>query len=165
MLLVNVYNKSYIKYNWPEIKVIMRKDDFLKKIKQTNADELSKEKACIDFIKSNIKPENGWNIEEIKTASKSVGDMAEWLTAMIEFSESKNAVQPKQDEINALNDKKIKYVKDYQVFADEIVTLERKIDILKVNYENSLVLSKNLERELEEVKSKVARSEKLLSVR
>jgi len=163
MLLANVCKGTCKKYEWSEIKVIMRGDNFLKTIKQMNGEQLSKE--CTDFIKLNIKPESGWNIDEIKTASYTVGEMAYWLICMIEFSEKKNSVKPYQDEIDNLNDRKMKVEKEYQVTADEIVTLERKIDILKSNYEKSLVLSNNLKRELEEVKSKVGRSEKLLSVR
>jgi len=162
MLLANVFKKTAKKYEWADVTKIMREEGFLKTIKSTKGDDLPKN--CTEFIKTNIKPEHGWDLASITKASGPVGMMANWLECMVEYSGIVNNVQPLQDEVNALNEKKNEVERDYQKIMDEIVALEKNIETLKKNYEKSLVLSNQLVRELEEVKNKVDRSEKLLSV-
>jgi dynein heavy chain 1 len=149
------------KMDWEDIKKALAKEEFLSTIKNVNGEDLPKE--VVNYIKKEKNdPENKWDLEAIKKASTAVGIMAGWVEATLSFSEIVNNVQPLNDEINALSEKRNHVEKEYEVVIHDINELEKNITQLKNNYEQSVVESNAIKRDMDEVKSKVERSEKLL---
>jgi dynein heavy chain 1, cytosolic len=165
-ILAVIYNyittKKYnSKLEWEDVRKILVKGDFINIVKNVNGEELPE--SVTKYIKQVINgPDSKWSLDAVKRASMAVGLMAGWIEATVMYSEIVQSVQPLTDEINNLAKRKDDVEKDFQVIVGEIRQLEDNIGILKVNYEQSVVESNALKREMEEVKAKVERSEKLL---
>ena len=149
------------KCDWAETKNAIMKEDFIATIKNAKAEDLGEK--VTNIIKKEIKdPNNKWDIERIKGAFKEVGLLAEWIQSTVECAEINNQMEPMKKEIAELNKKKDAVVKEFEQILKAKEEIEKSIEQLKVNYEESVVESNNIKQSMEEVKSKVERSEKLL---
>ena len=149
------------KCDWAETKSAIMKEDFIATIKNAKAEDLGEK--VTNIIKKEIKdPNNKWDIDRIKGAFKEVGLLAEWIQSTVECAEINNQMEPMKKEIAELNKKKDAVVKEFEQILKAKEEIEKSIEQLKVNYEESVVESNNIKQSMEEVKSKVERSEKLL---
>jgi len=149
------------KCDWAETKNAIMREDFISTIKNAKAEDLGEK--VTNIIKKEIKdPNNKWDIERIKGAFKEVGLLAEWIQSTVECAEINNQMEPMKKEIAELNKKKDAVVKEFEQILKAKEEIEKSIEQLKVNYDESVVESNNIKQSMEEVKSKVERSEKLL---
>lgn len=164
-IVANIYNyvtKKVInkKLEWNDVRTALSKEDFLLVIKNLN--EVPEK--IVQYVNEEINnPGNEWNIEVIKKASQAVGILASWIEATICFSEIANSVEPLTKEIKDLEEKRNQVEQEYKIIENEIIELENRVAILKSEHEHSVVESNSIKRDMEEVKSKVERSERLLN--
>ena len=147
--------------DWNGIRSCIMKEDFISTIKNMRAEDLNEK--VTDIIKKEMyNPANHWDINTISSAFKEVGLLAEWIQSTVECSSINNQMEPLKNEIKGLASQAEKLENEYNTIAKEIQDLEANIAQLKINYEESVVESNNIKTDMEEVKNKVERSEKLL---
>ena len=150
------------KCEWAETKNAIMKDDFVSTIKNTKAEDFGDK--VTNIIKKEIEnPENDWDINKITSAYKEVGLIANWIESTVMCAEITNQMEPMKKEIRDLNAKKEVIEKEFEDIKKEKEYLEKSIIELKKNYDQSMIESNNIKSEMEQVKQKVERSEKLLS--
>ena len=155
-------NKIMEKCEWDQTKTAIKNVNFINIIKSTKAEDLGDK--VTNIIKKEIKdPANNWNIAKITNAFKEVGLLAEWIESTVMCAEISNQMEPMKKEIKELNNKKEIIEKEFTEIKNEKEALEKSIIELKKNYDQSMIESNNIKSEMELVKQKVERSEKLLN--
>ena len=150
------------KCEWNDAKSAIMKDDFISTIQKTKAEDLGEK--VTNIIKKEINdPINKWDTNIIKSAFKEAGLIAEWIESTVMCAEITNQMEPMKKEIKDLNNKKEVIEKEFDEIKIEKEQLEKSIVELKKNYDLSIIQSNNIKSEMEQVKQKVERSEKLLS--
>lgn len=154
--------KIQSKLEWADVRNCILKEDYIsvltKRIKPENLND-----AFTQLIQKEIdNPKNNWNIPNIKSAFAEVGLIAEWIEAIVQCSHIMNNMEPLKNEIAKLNTQKEEIEGEYKILEAEVVELEKNIAQLRIDYDNSVVESNAIKKDMEEVKFKVERSEKLL---
>ena len=139
--------KMVEKMEWDEIKNCIIKEDFISTIKNVKAEELGAK--LTSFIQKEINnPDNEWDLDKIRKGFLETGLLAEWIEATVACANINNQMEPLKKEIAGLNAEKDKVVNEFNEIAKEKEMLEKSIQQLKINYEESIVESNNIKKKL-----------------
>ena len=101
--MVALLSKTPKKPEWSDVKVYIKRDDFISSIMNFNKDDIPMN--VKNFInKSYIEDTANFNVEAIYKASKAAGPLAKWVSSIIRFSTVFHSIEPLRKELKILNE-------------------------------------------------------------
>lgn len=147
--------------DWKQIQAIVRRDDFIGTIVHFDSERQMNERLRTK-MRDNFLSNPEFTFEKVNRASKACGPLLQWATAQVEFSEILDRVGPLKEEVQQLEDKASETKALAMANEKQITELERRILQYKDEYAALVSQSKDIEREITGVQSKVDRSLRLL---
>uniref|UniRef100_A0A7S2LKS4 AAA+ ATPase domain-containing protein n=1 Tax=Leptocylindrus danicus TaxID=163516 RepID=A0A7S2LKS4_9STRA len=149
------------KTDWPEIRKMLSKSDFIPNIINFDANRLSERQ--IKAVETQyIVGNDELNAESVMRSSKACGPLFKWAESQIKFSSVYNRVQPLREEVEQLEIEASKAKQEKDRIDTEVAELESKISQYKADYATLIRDVEVLKETMETVKTKVSRAESLL---
>ncbi|CAJ0934299.1 unnamed protein product, partial [Mesorhabditis belari] len=146
--------------DWKAIRAVMVRDDFMSRILNYDADQVTPEliKAIDKYINN---PD--WEFEKVNRASQACGPMVKWARAQLLYSEMLHKVGPLRNELKRLESDAERKTKEGEEVKTRIGQLEQSIGAYKDEYAQLIGQAENIKADLAAVQIKVERSQQLLS--
>lgn len=101
--VVALLSKTPKKPEWGDVKIYIKRDDFISSIMNFNKDDIPNK--VKDFItKSYIEDTANFNVEAIYKASKAAGPLAKWVSSIVRYSTVFHSIEPLRKELTLLNE-------------------------------------------------------------
>ena len=146
--------------DWAEIKVGMRKEDFIPNIINFNTESLNPNVS--KKIEKNFLESKDWDLDRINRASQAAGPMAKWVESQVHYAHILDRVDPLRNEVKILERDGDELKKTYNTLISTIQDLERNIEKYKSDYATLIAEVQRIKSEMQTVQDKVARSKALI---
>lgn len=147
--------------SWRDVQHVIRKDDFIASIISFKGEEQITTE-LINYMEQTYLSKNNFNYESANRASKACGPLLMWVKAQLKFSSIVVKVKPLKKELqkleNELFDTKAKLIAINEMIND----LKEEVEKYKVYYSENIRIKENIKIQMEDVKTKLDRSVKLL---
>lgn len=147
--------------SWKDVQSIVRRDDFIASIVQyDNKSQMTsslRTKMTNEYLSN-----DDFTFERVNRASKACGPLVQWVTAQVNYSEILDRVGPLQAEVKQLEEDALQTKAEAKLIQDTVIELEESIATYKAEYGALIGDVQAIKKEMEQVKSKVDRSMKLL---
>lgn len=159
--VVALLSKTPKKPEWNDVKVFIKRDDFISSIMNFNKDDIPNN--VKNFITKNyIDDTANFNVEAINKASKACGPLAKWVSSIVRYSTVFHSIEPLRKELQVLNDETEVMVQEKNDLDEKIAQLEESIDTLKLEYAANIAKVENIKNDMKSVQEKVSRSVSLI---
>ena len=149
--------------DWPYIRRVLRNNDqpFIKSILQYDVEQLN-EKLRVQIEQKYLTDPN-FTFEIVYNASKACGPLVKWVSSVIKYAKVKNSVQPLLDELKGIEEKASALKTKNDQLNQIREELTKRIEQYKIEYSELVREAQAIKADMEVVKVKCERSEKLLA--
>jgi len=147
--------------DWSSVQGIMRADDFISTIVKYDNEKMTpklRQRMTAEYLSN-----EDFTYERVNRASKACGPLVQWVSAQVSYAEIRDKVAPLRKEIDVLAEQLLDTRANAAAIQNTIQTLEQSITGYKKDYAALISETGAISSEMDRVRSKVNRSERLLA--
>mmetsp|Transcript_20729 Transcript_20729/g.31810 ORF Transcript_20729/g.31810 Transcript_20729/m.31810 type:complete len:419 (+) Transcript_20729:9298-10554(+) len=159
--VVALINKATVKPDWKEIKLQVKREDFIRSIMNFDKNDIPTNVKL--FLNENyLKDEKTFNPESIMKASRAAGPLALWVKSIVEYSTIFHSITPLRNELRQLEEEESNMTQEKAALDSKIIELEDNINNLKKEYAMLIAKVESIKSDMKNVQIKVDRSVQLI---
>lgn len=147
--------------DWASVQLIMRAEDFIGTIVGYDNEKMTEKLRT--RMRTDYLSKEDFTFERVNRASKACGPLVKWVEAQVLYADIRDQVKPLEIEVHQLAEQLIDTKAEAEAIQNKIKTLEHSISTYKQDYAELIRETGSIESEMDRVKTKVSRSERLLS--